>query len=60
MELWNLKDLGEILYEGKMVSDLLSGVLQNSSGIIGEKSELCAGKRTFAIIGCQLIVANMK
>ncbi len=36
----------------KMVSDLLSGVL-NSSGIIGENSELLPWEKDVAIIGCQ-------
>ncbi len=37
----------------KMVSDLLSGVLQTSSGIIGENSELLSWEKDVAIIGCQ-------
>ncbi len=37
----------------KMVSDLLSGVLINSSSIIGENSELLPWEKDVAIIECQ-------
>ncbi len=42
----------------KMVSDLLSGVSPNSSGIIGENSELLSWEKDVAIIGCNNCVQH--